>query len=105
MIIAFIVWMIYVLSDQPPSTLAGIITAIAACLTAVGGVILAFAVLLPILRTVRVTHTIVNQQRTDAQRYNIALVELLRLHGIDIPIDQSLPVVGQPDAQPGQPKI
>jgi hypothetical protein len=76
-----------------------------------GGIILAIAVLLPILRNskevkdqVGTIHTIVNQQRTDAQRYNIALTELLKKHGIEVPIDQSLPVVGEPDPQPGQPR-
>lgn len=89
---------------------AQIVTAIATIITALGGMILAIAVLLPILRNSKATnaqvqtiHTIVNQQRTDAQRYNIALAEVLRKHGIEIPIDQSLPVVGHEDARPGEP--
>ena len=104
-----------------PSTTAGIATAAATIITAVSGLIIAFSYLIPTLKKatkkidhvteqtdamadqVRVVHTIVNQQRTDSQRYNIALTELLRKHGIEIPIDQSLPVAGQPDAQPGQP--
>jgi hypothetical protein len=97
--------------DAPQSTLAGIITASAAVFTALGGLILAIGVLIPILRATRATgakvdlvHVIVNQQRTDSQRYAIALVSALRAHGIDIPVDQSLPVVGTEDAQPGQPK-
>jgi hypothetical protein len=93
-----------------PSTYAGILTAIATILTAIGGIILAISVLIPILRNTRETsrqvgviHTIVNQQRTDAQRYNIALREALRKAGVDVPIDQSLPVEGEADALPGQP--
>jgi len=86
------------LADTAPSTGAGIITAIATVITALGGLILAFSVLLPILKQVKQVHTIVNQQRTDQQRYNIALVELLKKHGIEVPIDQSLPVTHAPDA-------
>lgn len=99
-----------VLVAMADSTTAGIITAVATALTALGGLILAISVLVPILRSTRrvetqvgVVHTIVNQQRTDAQRYNIALSEVLRAHGIDIPVDQSLPVTGHGDAEPGQP--
>jgi len=90
------------------STFAGIITAMATIMTALGVLITAIALLIPILRNTRETnaqvgtiHTIVNQQRTDAQRYNIALAQLLRKHGIEIPIDQSLPVDGVPDAHQG----
>lgn len=98
------------LLDTAQSSTAGVITAIATLVTAVGGLLAVFIVLIPILRNTRVTtsqvesiHTIVNQQRTDAQRYNIALTEALRKAGIAVPIDQSLPVTGQPDASPGQP--
>lgn len=80
------------------SNLAGIITAVATVITACGGLLLAVSVLLPMLRQTRQIHTIVNQQRTDQQRYNIALVELLKKNNIEIPIDQSLPVTGQADA-------
>ena len=90
------------------STTAGIITAVSATITALGGLVLALGVLIPILRATRrvetqtsVIHTIVNQQRTDAQRYNIALSELLHKHGIEPPIDQSLPVIGHEDADKG----
>ena len=104
--------MLYLAEGEPlaQSTLAGIITASATVLTALGGVVLAISVLIPILRNSRTTmaqvgqvHTIVNQQRTDSQRYIIALTEALRKQGIEIPVDQSLPVAGQADAQPGQP--
>jgi hypothetical protein len=96
--------------DEPQSTLAGIITACAAVFTALGGLILAVGVLIPILRNTRAVsakvdevHVIVNQQRTDGQRYAIALVSALRAHGIDVPVDQSLPVLDVADAKPGQP--
>lgn len=73
------------------SSLAGIITAVASVLTAVGLVITAVGVLLPNLRATRDVHTIVNQQRTDMQRYQAALVAALRRAGVDVPADQSLP--------------
>lgn len=83
---------------------ADIITAFATVLTAVGGLVLAFAVLLPILRKTKTTevavvaalvateqvHTMVNQQRTDAQRYQEALVRALHSAGVEVPIDQSI---------------
>jgi hypothetical protein len=100
----------FILDTTAPSTVAGIITAAATVITALGGLILAVAVLIPNLRTARATnkqvgtiHTIVNQQRTDSQRYQIALVEALKKAGIDVPIDQSLPVSGIADAAPGEP--
>lgn len=72
------------------AALAGIITAVAATITAVGGVIVAITVLIPMLRTARQTHTIVNQQRTDMRNWNRALVRALEAHGIEVPRDQSL---------------
>lgn len=82
----------------PESTLAGIITASAAVFTALGGLVLAIGVLIPILRNSKSTlnqvmdvHHIVNQQRTDAQRYQHALVMALKHAGIEVPADQSLP--------------
>jgi hypothetical protein len=88
----------------PESTLAGVITATATVITALGGLALAIAVLVPALRAARAAeansaktvtevakvHTIVNQQRTDAQRYQVALVEALQQAGIKVPTDQSL---------------
>jgi hypothetical protein len=112
----------------PPSTSAGIVTSIATVITALGGLVLAVGVLIPILRTsnktleathdvaekVQVVHTLVNQQKTDGERFRIALVQhskalekLLAAQGIpfpEIPVDQSLPVPGEPDAEPGQPR-
>lgn len=86
------------------NTTANVITAIAATITALGGLVVAVGLLLPTLRGVRQVHTIVNQQRTDMQRYNIALAEALKRAGIEVPIDQSLPVTSDP-AQPVDVKI
>lgn len=100
-----------VLVEVAPSTGAGLVTAVATVITALGGLVLAIGVLIPILRNTRDTkaqvqsvHTIVNQQHTDQQRYIIALTEILRAQGIEVPVDQSLPVTGHPDAKPGQPQ-
>jgi hypothetical protein len=41
-------------------------------------------------KSVNDVHKIVNQQRTDMQRYQRALVRALENHGIDVPVDQSL---------------
>ncbi len=89
--------------DLPSSTFAGIVTAIASVFTALGGLLVAVRLLIPLIKKVDTVHVIVNQQRTDAQRYQIALIEVLKKHGIDVPTDQSLPVVSEPDARPGQP--
>jgi hypothetical protein len=100
----------HILADVAPSTAAGIITATATLFTAIGGLIIAFGVLWPILKATRTTivqsaatakkvddvHTLVNQQHTDLQRYQVALLTALRNAGIDIPVDQSLPVVETP---------
>ena len=69
--------------------MAGSITAIATVITALGGLVLAVGVLIPILRTTRSTHKIVNQQRTDMMNYQRALIKALQSAGIDIPDDQS----------------
>ena len=119
--VAMLALLLYV-TTQPSST-AGIITAIAAVFTALGGAMGGAAVLITVLRTkqqvtataatVATVHTIVNQQKTDADRFNIALSEyglalgaLLDAAGIPHPaepVDQSKPVTGRGDAQPGQP--
>jgi len=85
---------------MPDSTVAGIITASATVLIALGGLVTAITVLIPILRQSRKTHeqveqvhTLVNQQRTDSLRYQVALIEALRAHQIDVPIDQSLAII------------
>lgn len=73
-----------------PSTLAGIITAVGVTVTAFGGLIATIGVFLPILRNVKETHKIVNQQHTDIMRFQRALISELRKHGIAIPVDQSI---------------
>lgn len=87
-----------------PSSTAGVVTAIATVLTALGGVIAALALLIPILRETRANghqtreiHTIVNQQRTDSLNYQRALIRALADRGIDIPVDQSLPAEERED--------
>ena len=73
-----------------PVSVTGIITAFATVITALGGLLLAVAVLLPLLRETRSVHKIVNQQRTDMMRYQRALLALLKAHNIEPPVDQSL---------------
>jgi hypothetical protein len=79
---------------------AGIVTAIASGITAVGGIIVAMVVLMPALRIAKETHKLVNQTRTDALNYQNALIRALRAGGIEVPIDQSLP---NGDIQDGTP--
>jgi hypothetical protein len=87
---------------MPQSTLAGIVTAcgvIALLMTAVGGLITALAARRTsvaaqrtALRTeaaVGEVHHIVNQQRTDAQNYQRALIKALERAGVAVPDDQS----------------
>lgn len=80
---------------------AAIIAAAATVITALGGLALALAVLLPSLRKnrdavaavhseVREVHTIVNQQRSDAMAYQAALVAALTAAGVPVPTDVSL---------------
>jgi hypothetical protein len=78
---------------MPSSTLAGVITAIAAVFTAISLVITALAAWnrsKKVERKIDEVHTIVNQQRTDMQRYIRAQTALLRANGIEPPIDQSI---------------
>jgi hypothetical protein len=75
-------------------SIPGIITAVAAVITAAGGFIVSIRVLIPSLKTAEDTHKIVNQQRTDMQNYNRALTRTLKDHGIDLPVDQSIPPDG-----------
>jgi hypothetical protein len=79
-----------VLQNNPASTTAGIVGAFAGLIGASATLIVAFTVLLPMLRQVKQVHTIVNQQRTDQQNYNRALVNALVKAGIEVPEDQSL---------------
>jgi hypothetical protein len=80
----------------PPSW-AGIITAISTAFVALGGLVTALTVLIPLVRRTRRTeakvdsvHTIVNQQRTDMQQYIADLKAVLRAAGVAVPVDQSL---------------
>jgi hypothetical protein len=77
-------------ADPPASTYAGIITAAATLVTAMGGLLLAWGQF-QTKRQVKEVHTIVNQQRTDAQNYQRALIGALEANGISIPVDQSAP--------------
>ena len=70
-------------------TFAQTLTAIATLATALGGLVVTFKVMLPNFRVNKETHVIVNQQRTDMQRYIKALQKTLAAHGIDAPDDQS----------------
>lgn len=77
-------------------TYAGLISAFFTMVTAIGGAIVSFKVMLPNLRINRhvakvaeETHVIVNQQRTDMMRFQTVLKNKLAEHGIDIPEDQS----------------
>jgi hypothetical protein len=68
------------------TSLAGLITAIAATVSAVGGAVV--SVLL--IRKTSSTHDIVNSQRTNMQRVIQAQNKLLQSHGIELPDDESL---------------
>lgn len=93
------------------SSWAGVITAIATLLTALGGLVVTYKVMIPNKKTnedthaqVEQVHTIVNQQRSDMLQiikeqgdWNRALVRALKLHNIEVPIDQSVPDIEGPD--------
>lgn len=68
-------------------SIAGIITAIATVITAIGGLLL----ILRQTRKIDDVHKIVNQQQTDLRNYQGALIRALREKGITVPIDQSAP--------------
>jgi hypothetical protein len=78
---------------MPGSTLAQVITAFASIITALALLAGALPLLIRTLRQLREVHTIVNQQRTDAQNYQRALVDALIRAGIEVPADQSLPML------------
>lgn len=78
------------------TTVVGLITAIATGVTALGGLIVALTVLVPILRKTRQlekktdeVHVLVNQRFTDMERWNRSLVNALRRAGVEVPEDQS----------------
>jgi hypothetical protein len=70
-------------------SLAGMITALATVITALGGLIVSIRVLIPNFKQTKEVHKVVNQQKTDMERYQKALIDVLAAHGIDIPVDQS----------------
>lgn len=71
------------------SEIALVITALSTATTAVGGVVIA-VMSKQTSKATKEVHTIVNQQRTDSLRYQLALVKALKKAGVDIPDDQSL---------------
>jgi len=76
-----------------PSSLAGIVTACGTLFTAVALIITAWAGLIRSRKVegkVDAVHVIVNQQRTDMQRYERALVAALKAAGVEVPVDQSI---------------
>ena len=77
---------------------AAIITAGASAVTALGGVIVAFTVLIPSLRIAKNTHTLVNQSHTDSINYQNALIRALKEKNIEVPVDQSAPNGGLQNA-------
>ena len=106
-------WLILAAAGEPipfTTTIVGIITASATALIAVGGIITALGVFLPILRQTRATvakvdqvHQLVNQQHTDLVRYQAALVKALRTAGVEVPDDQSLPPEKSTASETGPP--
>lgn len=86
------------------ASLAAVITAVATVLTALGGLALAFAVLVPTMRSARDAvnasnraaaktddvHVLVNQRFTDMQRYTEALQRAITDLGGVVPVDQSI---------------
>jgi hypothetical protein len=77
-------------------TVAGWVTAIATLLTATGGLIVVVRTIIPAKKQIEETnnqvqevHTIVNQQRTDMQRYTRVLENFITAQGMQLPEDQS----------------
>lgn len=79
------------------SSVAGIITAVSTVLIALGGMVTAIGVFLPILRGTRANsrqiievHQLVNQRFTDQARYIERLIEVTQAAGVPVPRDSSL---------------
>jgi hypothetical protein len=70
-------------------TIAGMITAAATLVTAIGGLLLAVKVIMPSKDQIEEVHKIVNQQRTDMRRYIAVLERAVAEGGLDMPEDQS----------------
>lgn len=80
---------------------AALLTAAAAAVSALGGLVVAVTLLLPTLRAARSTHEIVNQHQTDMSVYQRDLQRALTVAGIEIPDDKSLPGASDEPGQPG----
>jgi hypothetical protein len=78
------------------STIVGVVTATSTLVIAIGGVITALTVFLPMFRQIKQVHTIVNQQQTDLRNYQRALVAALTKAGVEVPQDQSAPLPDKP---------
>ena len=81
---------------MPTPSWAAIVTAITSGIIALGGLVTAFGVLLPLLRRVKhtekvavTTHELVNAKYTDLLRWNALLTQALLDNGKPIPPDLS----------------
>ena len=93
-------WLTSVLASVvSASNTAQNLTAVASIVTAFGLLITAIALLVPILRTTKATHGLVNQQHTDLVNYQAALIRAMRAAGIDVPMDQSAPGPAAPTTE------
>ena len=90
----------HILADAPTPSWAAVATAAASVITAIGGIILSVAVLIPLYRTSQSTHALVNQQRTDGINYQNALIRALKSAGVNVPVDQSAPNGGTQNLPP-----
>jgi hypothetical protein len=95
------------------TTVVGIITACGTVLLALTAFIAAVKGIIPLLRSarevqqkigvvenqVKEVHVIVNQEKTNRENYQRALITALNRAGVDVPADQSLPEV---PAEPGR---
>jgi hypothetical protein len=88
--------------------IALIISATGTVITAAGGVVIAMVTRKNAVisesnsKSLSEVHTIVNQQRTDALRYQSALVKALKRAGIEVPDDQSLTATTEERKPDGQ---
>jgi ribosomal protein S11 len=78
---------------QFSTTITGVITAFASLFTAFALVIAsltAWRKAKEVEKKIDEVHVIVNQQRTDMENYNRALIKALQAHDVDVPVDQSV---------------
>lgn len=85
------VGLLFAVGAQPAATSGATINAWANVITALGVLLGTIPTLLIVLRVVKSTHRIVNQEKTDRDQFNRDLIAVLRAHGIDVPPDQSIP--------------